>query len=333
MAGFTKAKPRVSHVKMCLYGAPGSGKTFSSLLMAEGLGMRDGKRIAFVNTEAGGLDFYVETIPDRKVHPEAFDVDELFTRSVHEITKAIEGLDANEHGVIVIDTATHIWEACIASYRGKKNSNGQLPIHAWSSIKAPWKRLINLLLNCPQHVIFCARAGVIYGEDADGKEKALGSKAKAEGETEYEFNHVFELQNVIRHAGKPPVLVAATKKDRSGVFSGRSIEWPNYERIVEPLLNALSTTSRQVEDPDVTAQRDREGLDADEASRAEASREATNAAVAAFAGASTYQQLVDMGKAITPQMKAGLTRTDLDRLKDAWGKRAATLREAEALSA
>jgi pantothenate kinase-related protein Tda10 len=57
MAGFRKAKGEQAAIKMGLYGPPGSGKTFTSLLIAEGLAAITGKRIAYVDTERG-TDFY-----------------------------------------------------------------------------------------------------------------------------------------------------------------------------------------------------------------------------------------------------------------------------------
>jgi hypothetical protein len=51
MAGFRKAKAEQAALKMGIYGPPGPGKTFTSLLMAEGLAKATGKRIAVVDTE------------------------------------------------------------------------------------------------------------------------------------------------------------------------------------------------------------------------------------------------------------------------------------------
>ncbi len=79
MAGFRKAKAEQAALKMGIYGPPGSGKTFTSLLIAEGLGVTSGKRVAYVDTERG-TDFYCKDVPSRAVHPQAFDFDALYTR-------------------------------------------------------------------------------------------------------------------------------------------------------------------------------------------------------------------------------------------------------------
>jgi hypothetical protein len=73
-----------------MYGAPGSGKTFSALLIAEGLAKLSGKRIAYVDTDRG-TDFYCKAVPGRRVHPEAFDFDALYSQSITQLRAARPG--------------------------------------------------------------------------------------------------------------------------------------------------------------------------------------------------------------------------------------------------
>ena len=91
MAGFRKAKAEQAALKMGLYGPPGAGKTFTSLLIAEGLGQLTKKRVAYIDTERG-TDFYCQAVPTRAVHPEAFDFDALYTRSLTETLAAVRSL-------------------------------------------------------------------------------------------------------------------------------------------------------------------------------------------------------------------------------------------------
>jgi len=37
--------------------------------------------------------------------------------------------------VLVIDSISHLWDAAIAAYTGKKTKGGGVPLFAWSSIK------------------------------------------------------------------------------------------------------------------------------------------------------------------------------------------------------
>ncbi len=327
---FQKAKPRCRAIKACLYGQAGTGKTFTALLVAEGLAQRENGRVAFVNTEQGGIDFYTQKVPTRKPHPEPFDVDELFSRSVTEITRELRALSPAEHPVIVVDSGTHIWQACIDACNVKKNRNGQLPIWAWPKIKKPWRELIQWLLDCPQHVIFTARSGVEYGKDESGEEGAIGTKAKTEGETEYEFNHVFELVNTVRRAGEKPYLAAACKKDRSGVHSGESIPWPNFQNLAEPLLPFLADTHREQEDHDVTASKDRDALTAQEAERRVESKRTADSfcdLMRTVASLGDMAKLEEAGATLTDEAKAILLPDDLQRMRDAYKHAADTTRK------
>jgi hypothetical protein len=48
MAGFRKAAALQAAIKMGIYVPPGAGKTFTALLLAEGLAGISGKRVAYV---------------------------------------------------------------------------------------------------------------------------------------------------------------------------------------------------------------------------------------------------------------------------------------------
>jgi hypothetical protein len=107
MPGFQKPQPLKAALKVGLYGPAGSGKTFTSLLIAEGLARHTGRRIAFCDTELGTA-FYGQHVTQRAVHPEAFDFDVLHTKSITEVLAAVQGLDLCAYGVVVIDPITHL---------------------------------------------------------------------------------------------------------------------------------------------------------------------------------------------------------------------------------
>jgi predicted ATP-dependent serine protease len=146
--GFRLAKAEQAAIKMGIYGPPGAGKTFTSLLLAEGLAQVSGKRVAYVDTEHG-TDFYCKAVSARAVHPEAFDFDALYTRSITETLTAVKALDPAQYGVVVLDSITHLWEAAMAAYNGPKGPGGSIPINAWGRIKKPYKDLMSILLSSP----------------------------------------------------------------------------------------------------------------------------------------------------------------------------------------
>lgn len=238
MAGkFTKAKSEQAFFKVGLYGATGSGKTFTSLLWAEGLAAKVGKRVAYIDTERG-TDFYAMDIPERQIHPKAFDFDRLVTRSIMETIEAFESINPEEHGVVVVDSVTHLWEAAKAAYNGKLMSNGAIPIQAWGSIKKPYKRLMSLFLDGKFHGILCGREGVVMEEDEDGETKVTGHKMKSEGETPYE-PHILGRMIPERDKKGGYIIKVFFEKDRSGILTGKEFPWPTYETVA-PVVAYLS---------------------------------------------------------------------------------------------
>lgn len=223
--------------------------------MAEGLASRDGKRVAYIDTERG-TEFYALRIPERKVHPEAFDFDRLVTRSLMETLEAVETLDPAVHSVVVIDSVTHLWEAAKATYTGKMTSKGGIPVQAWGQLKKPYKKLMSLLLDGNYHAIICGREGVVMEDDEEGELKVVGAKMKAEGETPHEPHVLGRMQTRFDESGGHIIRVFF-EKDRSGILTGKTIEWPNYATIA-PLVEYLSGSKTQgkVGTEDEAAERD-----------------------------------------------------------------------------
>lgn len=194
MTAFQKPQAQKAALKMALYGPAGSGKTFTSLLLAEGLALHTNKRIAYIDTE-NGTAFYAQDVPQRSVHPHAFDFDVLYTKSITEVLAALRGLDERTHGIVVIDSISHLWDACKNAFTGRLTRAGTIPLNAWTAIKKPYKELLHLLLASPVHVLICGRQGNDFAEeDASGELKNNGYKMRAEGETAYEPDVLIRLE-------------------------------------------------------------------------------------------------------------------------------------------
>lgn len=270
---FKKANPQQAALKIGIYGAPGSGKTFTSLLLAEGLSNKTGKRVAYVDTERG-TDFYAKTVKERQIHPDAFDFDAIYTKSITEVLTEVKSLNPNEHSVVIIDSITHIWEACIQAYAGKTTSAGTIPMHAWGKIKKPYKELMSFLLSTPIHVIFCGRQGVEYENSDSGELNAVGFKMKAEGETPYEPHILIRMESIKPKKGVGIAkIVAFAEKDRTGILAGKSFENPTFETLVEPLLGILGTTQATISSQDEVAAIDAEKIAEDDSIRLSKSQE------------------------------------------------------------
>lgn len=322
MAGFRKAKAEQAALKIGFYGAQGSGKTFTSLLIAEGLAERSKKKIAFVDTEHG-TDFYCKRVPERTAHPEAFEFDALYTRSLTEVLDAVKSLDPKEYAVVVIDSMTHVWEAAKAAYDGKQTKIGTIPFQAWAKIKKPYKELMAYLLSSPMHVLFCGRQGVEYETDEESEElKAVGYKMKAEGETPYEPHILIRMESVrAKKTNETATIYAYAEKDRTGVLQGRTFANPTFNSLCLPLLGLLGDSQAQIYTEDEAAAIDAERLAEMDSSRLEQSAAHLREFSARITLCKTATELKDLGKAITKELKAAMTPADVSELRERYQTR------------
>lgn len=253
-SAFAKAAPQQARLKMSLYGLPGSGKTFSTLLMAEGLAAMRNKRIAYVDTERG-TDFYSQHVAARRVHPAAFDFDALYTRSLKETLDAVMSLDPREHGVIVVDSISHLWDAAIDAYTGKQTRIGTIPMSAWGPIKKPYKKLIDFLIGSPFDVFILGRQKNVFEDDSGSdKIKKAGVTMRAESDTQHE-PHICLRMEAIRIDKTNVEYCCYVEKDRTGVLAGQVLVNPGFAAI-EPLVGLLGGQQAASEDSEQRVARD-----------------------------------------------------------------------------
>lgn len=315
MAGFQKAKPMQAALKLGMYGPPGSGKTFTALLIAEGLAATFKRRIAYIDTERG-TDFYAQAVA-RSVHPAAFDFDAIYSRSLTDIAEAVEGL-GDEHGVVIIDSISHIWDAAMAAYAGKRTSNEGIPMHAWGTIKKPYKQLMATLLSMPQHVIICGRQKNEFGS-VDGELTKVGVAMRAEGETAYEPHVTIRMEAT--RPGKPGEvadILAIIEKDRTGLLAGQVIVNPTFATIAKPMLGLLGGEQAQIQTEDEVGAHDAEVLADQEASKAKASEDTMRRIKAELDMASVdgSDALEKASKKITPAIKKTMLAAHVAELRD-----------------
>ena len=331
MAGFRKAKGEQAALKIGMYGPPGRGKTFTALLIAEGLAALSKKRVALVDTEHGS-DFYCKAVPSRAVHPEAFDFDALYSRSLTDVNSAVRSLSPEEYGVVILDSVTHLWEAARAAYSGRTTRAGTIPMQAWGAIKKPYKDLLSYLLGSPLHVVICGRQGIEYSTDEESEElRAVGYKMKSEGETPYEPHILLRLEVVKpKRTNEVAQIIAFAEKDRTGVLAGRSFVNPNYESLCVPLLGLLGAKQASMPTGDEDAAHDAEALDAQEREREKQSGETLRKLSARIELAADVAALKEIAREITPKLKAGMLPQDVAKLRESYQGREEALGKAAA---
>lgn len=312
MGSFRRAKAQQAVLKLGLYGPTGAGKTFTSLLLAEGLAKHQGKRIAYVDTERG-TDFYAKDIPARQMHPAAFDFDALYTRSITDILNAVRSLDSKEYAVAIIDSITHVWEAARLAYGGKETTGGGIPLHAWAKIKKPYKELMNLIMSSSLHVIICGRQGNEYDEHPEtGELRRIGVKMRAEVETPYEPHILVRLEN------RNNTISAIVEKDRTGVLTGKIIQWPNFDNMINPILPYLDGQQAVIPDEESVSRHDAECLAEEDTKRTNESKSLLDRYKARLSLAENNGDLTKISRELTSSAKKQFLANDLTVLRNAF---------------
>lgn len=206
MSIFKKAQKSASKLKILLQGASGSGKTWSSLVLAKSLG----KKIAVIDTEKGSASLYADK----------FDFDVAEMSSPYEPEKFILAINEAEkagYDVIILDSISHEWQACldlVTQIAKDKFSNNSYM--AWSKVTPRHDKFVNAILQSNCHIIATTRAKTEYvTTSSDGKKIAptkIGMAGIQRDGLDYEFTVVFELTQ--SH-------LANATKDRTSLFDGK----------------------------------------------------------------------------------------------------------------
>jgi hypothetical protein len=195
-----KSNRKKAKIKMALQGPAGAGKTYGSLLIADGLCAGDFSKVAVIDSENGSSNLYSDlgdyyVIALEKNNPE-------------EYIKAIELCEKEGMEVIIIDSITHAWEFLL-DYHSSLSGNS---FTNWGKITPRQKAFVDKILNSTCHIIATMRTKQDYVlNQKDGKyvPEKVGLKAVQRDGVEYEFTVILDLD--IKH-------FATCSKDRTGLF-------------------------------------------------------------------------------------------------------------------
>ncbi|MGE8433087.1 AAA family ATPase [Chryseobacterium joostei] len=188
-------------IKMALQGSAGSGKTYSSLLLAHGLTRDDFSKIAIIDTENGSADLYA--------HLGNYNV--LSLKPPFTPQKYVEAIEVCEKAgieVVILDSISHCWDYLLdyhSSLAGNSFTN-------WAKIKPLEKLFMDKILQSSVHIIATMRTKQDYVlNQKDGKfiPEKVGLKAVQRDGVDFEFTLVFDID--IKH-------FAISSKDRTGLF-------------------------------------------------------------------------------------------------------------------
>lgn len=251
MVTFTRAKRKKAKLRLALDSVSGGGKTFSSLLIAQGLG----GKIAMVDTEHGSGSLYAGLCE--------YDIAEMHPPfHPKKYIDAIKSAEEAGYNVIILDSLSHAWagEGGLLEMHDKATaaSRSGNSYTAWREVTPYHNKLVEAILQSSCHIIATMRSKQEYAQTKDGDKtviKKLGLAPVQREGMEYEFTVVFDLSQ--DH-------VATASKDRTGLFDGshfvptvetgeKLLEWlsegeeaqETTESIPEPLLPSVEELRKE----------------------------------------------------------------------------------------
>ena len=229
-----QSERKQAKIKLALQGCAGSGKTYSSLLLAFGI-TNNWSKIAVIDSENGSADLYA--------HLGAYNVLNLNNNySPENYMEAIAICESAGMEVIIVDSLSQSWDFLLEYHSGLSGNS----FTNWGKITPRQNALIQKILQSKTHVICTMRTKQDYVlNQKDGKftPEKVGLKAVQRDGLDYEFTLVFDVD--IKH-------FATASKDRTGLFMGkpefviseligkRILDWCNSGVSIESVKDDIS---------------------------------------------------------------------------------------------
>ena len=206
-----KAKRNAAKIKLSLAGASGSGKSFSSIMLAYGL-CKDFNKICVIDTENHSASLYS--------HLGDFNV--INISAPFHPDKYIEAIKLCEEAgmeVVIIDNATHAWSGkggCLELHE-KETAKMKIPnsFTAWNMITPIYQRYIDAIINSSCHIICALRSKTEYVmSERNGRQvpQKTGTAPMIRDGFDFEMSVAFDLDQ--QHK-------AFCTKDRTGLFQDK----------------------------------------------------------------------------------------------------------------
>lgn len=222
--------------RIAVQGVSGSGKTWTSLAIANGLA--EGARFAVIDTERGAASKYVG------VRGIQFDVCPMSKYDPRDLVRALAAAAQAGYSTVLIDSLTHFWkgtDGTLDQVEKAKGKYGNNSFAGWKDGTPLQNEMIDALLTYPGHVIATMRAKTewVLQDGPRGKEPvAMGMAAEQRKGVEYEFDVVaaMDISNTLR------VL-----KSRCPELHNQVIEQPDGGAVAKQLLAWLNDGAETVD--------------------------------------------------------------------------------------
>ncbi len=219
---FKKAQREQAKMRLALDGPAGSGKTYSALLIAQGLAGEG--TIGMVDSERGSGELYSALCDYEIAH----------INPPYSPEKYVEIIKKAKFDVLIIDSASHEWDG-EGGTLSKHNdvtiaSSSKNSYFAWRDVTPAHNAFVQAILSYDGHVIVTLRTKTAYEIDENNKPQKIGLAPIQRAGIEYEFTLVLDIE--------PEKHLATTSKDRTGLFDSGGPFVPTVETGKE-LLNWL----------------------------------------------------------------------------------------------
>jgi hypothetical protein len=187
-------------LKIGMSGPSGSGKTYASLLIAHGL-VKDWSKIYVIDSERDSSSLYSDLGPYKVLN----------LSSPYSSVNYINAVQAcKDHGaeVIIIDSITHEWEACLELHAKLGGS-----FKEWGAVTPLHNKFIDKVLTIDCHVISTVRRKEEYAMVTENNKtviKKMGLGEQTRSGFSYEMDVMFDITL--------PEHLASTSKDRTKLF-------------------------------------------------------------------------------------------------------------------
>ena len=228
-----KAERKKAKLRLALCGVTGSGKTYSALQLAFGLGTR----IGLIDTEHGSGDLYADL----------GDYDVITLEPPYTVAKYRDAIRAFEdvgYDTIIVDSLSHAWsgEGGLLDKQGQLENSGKYrnSFATWREITPEHNKLVEQMLGSPAHIIATMRTKTEYVVEKDDRGKnsvrKLGLSPVQRDGVEYEFTVVMDVtDNHFARASKDRTSLFDGWSDRIGRQTGRMLrDWLDSGTDVAP---------------------------------------------------------------------------------------------------
>ena len=187
---FKKAVRKQRKLRAAICGVSGSGKTYTALRIAKGIG----GKIGLIDSERNSASLYSEDFD--------FDSLDLTELTIDGYFKAIDIAAVAGFNVLIIDSASHAWEGVLERVDQAATKNRGSSFNAWGSEGTPlYKKFLAKILTLPMHVILTMRSKSEYTmeeyTDQQGRKKSrpvkIGLAPEFRKGGEYEFDIVANI--------------------------------------------------------------------------------------------------------------------------------------------